>query len=153
MSDIYKSTGFTLSQQSRFWSEDWSWYHVIGTFINIWQISLVFFSIYTSFRGNTNFQTLERIFGTEVYLQTYFPFRHAFAISRLVHNGGYIQKLLQLLNSLEILWSGRLYLVTKVLLNLDQFYRVLTTIQYFRLRKSTIMDQFVTLHKRVHYSI
>ena len=43
------------------------------------------------------------------------------ATSRLVHNGGYIQKLLQLFHSPEILWFGRLYLITKFLLNLIDF--------------------------------
>ena len=63
-------------------------------------------------------------------------------------NGGYTQKLLQLFNSPEILLFGRLYLVAQVLLNLDRFYSVLATIQYFRLWKSVIMDQFVTFRKR-----
>ena len=53
--------------------------------------------------------------------------------NKLVHNGGYIQKLLQPFNSLEILWFGRLYLITKVLLNLDKFYSILAVILYFEL--------------------
>ena len=67
--------------------------------------------------------------------------------SRLVHNGGYIPKLLQLLNSPEILWFERLCLVTRVLLNLDRFYSILATIQCF---KSAILDQFVTFCIRVY---
>ena len=46
------------------------------------------------------------------------------AVSRLVHNGGYIQKLSQLFNSPKILLFGRLYLVTKASLNLDTFCSV-----------------------------
>ena len=62
------------------------------------------------------------------------------ATSRLIHNGGYIQKL----------FSGRLYLVTNALLNLDQFYNILAAINYFKFRKSAIMDQFETFPKRVY---
>ena len=51
------------------------------------------------------------------------------ATGRLVHNGGYMQKLLQFFNSREILCFGRLYLVTEVLLNVDRFYNILVTIQ------------------------
>ena len=40
--------------------------------------------------------------------------------------------------------------VTKVLLNLHQFYNILATMQYFKLRKSAIIDQFVTFRKRVY---
>ena len=43
------------------------------------------------------------------------------ATSRLVHNGGYLQKLLQLLNSPEF-FSERLYLATKILLNLHRLH-------------------------------
>ena len=43
-----------------------------------------------------------------------------------------------------------MYLVTKVLLNLDRFYSILATIQYFKLQESVIMDQFVTCRKRVY---
>ena len=64
--------------------------------------------------------------------------------------GEYIQKLLQLSDSPEILIFGRLYLVIKVFLNLDQFYSILATIQYFKLPKSAIMDQFVTFRKLVY---
>ena len=71
--------------------------------------------------------------------------------SRLVYNSGYIQKLLQLSNSPEILYFGRLYLITIVLLNLDQFYIILTTKrQYFRFRKSAIMDKFVMFRRKVY---
>ena len=45
---------------------------------------------------------------------------------------------------------GRLYLVTKVLLDLDRFYSILATIQYFKRWKSAIMDQFMTFRKRVY---
>ena len=69
------------------------------------------------------------------------------ATIRLVHNGGHMRKLLKLLNSPEIMCFGRMYLVTKVLLNLYQFYSILATIQYFKLWKSAIMNQF---HKRVY---
>ena len=72
------------------------------------------------------------------------------ATSRLVHNGGYIQKQLQLSPLPEILRFGRLYLVTKVLINLNRFYVILATIQHFKFRKSAIMDQFVTFCKRVY---
>ena len=74
------------------------------------------------------------------------------ATSRLIHNGGYIHKLLQLFNLPEILLFGGLYLVTKVLLNLDQLYGISATAQYFKLWKSAIMDQFVTFRKRVYTS-
>ena len=47
------------------------------------------------------------------------------ATSRLVHNGGYIQKLLQLFNSTEILRFGRVYSEIKVLLNINRFCSVL----------------------------
>ena len=84
---------------------------------------------------------------TDVFLMSSF-----IAKSRLVHNGGYIQKLLQHYNSPESLRSGRLYLVTKVLLNLDRFYSMLATIKHFKLWKSTIIDQFdvswMGLHER-----
>ena len=69
---------------------------------------------------------------------------------RLVHNGGYIQKLLQIFNSLEILWFARLYLVTKALPNLDRFYSILAAMQYFKLWIPAIMDQFVTFPERVY---
>ena len=69
------------------------------------------------------------------------------AKSRLVHNGGYIQKLQQRFDSSEILWCGRLYLVTKVLLKLDRFYSIFATIQDFKFWKAAIMDQFVTFAK------
>ena len=70
------------------------------------------------------------------------------ATSRLVHNGGYIQKLLELLDSPQILLFGRLYLVTEVLLNPDRFYSIMATMEYFKVWKSAIMDQFVTFRKR-----
>ena len=35
-------------------------------------------------------------------------------------------------------------------MNLDRFYNILATIQYSRLWKSAIMDQFVTFRKRVY---
>ena len=40
-------------------------------------------------------------------------------------------------------------MVTKVLLNLDIFYGILATTQYFKLWKSAIMDQFVMFRKIV----
>ena len=49
--------------------------------------------------------------------------------------------------------SGRLYLLNKVLLNLDRFYSILATIQYLKVRKSFIMDEFATFHKRIYRSI
>ena len=61
------------------------------------------------------------------------------ATSKLVHNGGYIQNM-----SSEILWFGRLYLVTKVSLNFDRSYSISAIIQYFEFRKSAIMDQYLT---------
>ena len=72
------------------------------------------------------------------------------ATSRLVHNGGYIQKLSKLFNSLEILCLGIIYLATEVLLKLERFYGTLAVIQYFRLGKSVILDKFVTFCKRVY---
>ena len=48
----------------------------------------------------------------------------------IMDNSGYIQKLLQRFNSREILWFGRLYLVTTVLLNIDRFYSILATVQH-----------------------
>ena len=47
-------------------------------------------------------------------------------------------------------YFNRLYLVTKVLLNLDQFHNILATIQYFKFWKLAIMDQLVTFRKRVY---
>ena len=41
--------------------------------------------------------------------------------------------------SLEILSLGRLYLVTKILLNLDLFDSILAAIQHFELWKSAII--------------
>ena len=38
----------------------------------------------------------------------------------------------------------------KFLLNLDRFYSILATIQYFEFWNSGIMDQFVTFYKRVY---
>ena len=72
------------------------------------------------------------------------------ATSKLIHNGVYIQKLLQLSNSPAILRFGRLYYVTKVLLDRDPFHSILATIQYFKFRKSAIMDQFMTFRKGVY---
>ena len=77
------------------------------------------------------------------------------ATSKLVHYGGYIQKLLlsKLLELLELridrnfaIWQ----IVTQDSLNLDRFYstRVLATIQYFKLWKSAMMDQFVTFREK-----
>ena len=40
--------------------------------------------------------------------------------------------------------------MTKVLQNLDLFYSILATIQYFTRWKSAIMDPFVTFRKRVY---
>ena len=40
--------------------------------------------------------------------------------------------------------------IAKVLLNLNQFYSVMTAIQYFRLWKSDIMDQFMTFRNMVY---
>ena len=68
----------------------------------------------------------------------------------MVHNGGYLQKLSQRFNSLEILRFGKLYLVTKITPNFDRFYSVLATTQYHKQWKSAIMDQFVTFCKRVY---
>ena len=79
-----------------------------------------------------------------------FSMSSCMATSRLVHNGKHIQKLVQLFSSPEILWFGRLYLVTKVLLNLDRFHNILVSIQYLKLWKSSIMDQFLTFRKRVY---
>ena len=56
--------------------------------------------------------------------------------SKLVHHGGYMQKLSQLFTSPEILLFERQYLVTKVLLNADRFYIILATIQYFKFHSS-----------------
>ena len=61
-----------------------------------------------------------------------------------------MRKLLQLYNSLEMLLFGQLYFVTKILPDLDRFYSILATVQYFRFWKSAIMDQFVTFHKKVY---
>ena len=69
------------------------------------------------------------------------------ATSRLVHNGRYVQKLLQLVNSFW--WFGRMLLVSDMLRDLDQFYTILVTIWHFKLWKSTIMDQFLTFHENV----
>ena len=44
------------------------------------------------------------------------------ATSRLVHNGGYLQKLLQLFNSPEILLFGGLYLLAGVLGSILQYF-------------------------------
>ena len=60
------------------------------------------------------------------------------------------QKLLQLFNLPEILSFGTLYLITKFLLNLDEFYSILAATQHFKLYKSTIMDQFVTFPKGIY---
>ena len=70
------------------------------------------------------------------------------ATSRLVHNGRYVQKLLQLVNSFW--WFGRMLLVSDMLRDLDQFYTILVTIRHFKLWKSTIMDQFLTFHENVY---
>ena len=51
------------------------------------------------------------------------------ATIRLVHNGGYIQKRLELFSSPEILLFGRLYLVTKASQNVYQFYSILATVR------------------------
>ena len=69
---------------------------------------------------------------------------------KLVHNGRYNQKLLQLLYWLEMLWFGRLYLVTKVLRNFSWIYHIYATMQCFKLWESAIMDQFVMFRKRVY---
>ena len=79
-----------------------------------------------------------------------FSMSSCIATSRMVHNGGYIQKQLQLFNSPEVLWFGRLYIVTKVLLNLYRFYSILATTQCFRLWESVTMDQFVMFRERVY---
>ena len=52
------------------------------------------------------------------------------ATSRLVHNGRYVQKLLQLFSWTEILWFGRTNVVTKV-------YLILTGLTLFWLQYST----------------
>ena len=82
-------------------------------------------------------------FLTDVFLMS-----SCIATSRLIYKGRHIQKLLQLFNSPEILF-GRVHLVTKVLLNLDRFYSILATTEYFKFWKSAIMHQFVTFRKRV----
>ena len=51
----------------------------------------------------------------------------------LVHNGRYIQKQLEVMNWLETWWSGRLYLVTKVLQNFIWTYHIQTRIKCFKL--------------------
>ena len=43
--------------------------------------------------------------------------------------------------------------VTNVLLNSERFYSILATIQYFRLLKSAIMDQFVTFRIIVYWNL
>ena len=43
-----------------------------------------------------------------------------------------------------------MYLVTKVLLNLDRFYSILAMIRCFDSRKSAIMEQFVAFRNRAH---
>ena len=65
------------------------------------------------------------------------------ATSRLVHNGGYIRKLLQLSSSPEILIFGRLYLVNKVLLNLYRFDGILATLQYLKCRNLALWVSFL----------
>ena len=72
------------------------------------------------------------------------------ATIRLVHSGGYIQNCF----SIHLKFCDSEYRVlcpvTKVLLNLAQFYSILAAINYFKLWKSAIMDQFVTFRKRVY---
>ena len=81
-----------------------------------------------------------------------FSMSSCIATSRLVDNDGRIHPKNRYNFSvhLDILSFGGLYLVNKVLLNLDRFYSILTTIQYFKLKKSAIMDQLVTFRKRVY---
>ena len=72
-----------------------------------------------------------------------FSMSSCIATSRLVHNGGYIQKLLQLFSPSEILWFVWAYLVTKVLLNIDRFYSILAVIQDCKLWKCTIIYSII----------
>ena len=65
-------------------------------------------------------------------------------MSSCIATSRYVRKLMQLFNSLESLRFRGLYLVTKVLLNLDRLYSILATIQHFKLA------QFVTFCKRVY---
>ena len=57
-----------------------------------------------------------------------FPMSSCIATRRLVYNGGYIQKPLSFLNSFETSWSGRLYMVTKVLRTSSWTYHIYATI-------------------------
>ena len=75
------------------------------------------------------------------------------ATSRLVHDGGYIQNCYNFSIHLKFCDFGRLYFVTKVLLNLDRFHTVLATMQRFIFWKSAIMDQFLTCRKRVYKKV
>ena len=70
---------------------------------------------------NSNHKLLAKFHsGIELFLMS-----SCIATNRLLHNGGYIQNLSQRFNSPEILRLGRLYLLTKLFLNLDGFYSIL----------------------------
>ena len=94
----------------------------------------------------------ERTRGLLIYFPSIdlFPMSSYIATRWLVHNGGYRQKPLLLLNRFETLWFGRLYLVTKVSQNFTWTYQIWATIQCFKLWESAIMDQSVTFRKRVY---
>ena len=53
----------------------------------------------------------------------------------------------------HVVRRGRMYLATKIFVNLDRFHNIRTATQYFRFWKSAIMDHFLTFCKMVYTQI